>query len=152
MAFSKKETGLLQDLKAQEKLCVEKYNKYAQQACDTNLQRLFAGIGKTEQEHYDTVTGMLQGEVPPVPAGKKPQRPKTQEELKSAARGADKTQDAFLCADSLGTEKFVSGAYNTSVFEFKDPQVRGVLAHIQQEEQNHGEQIYNYMAANGMYE
>jgi spore coat protein CotF len=51
----------------------------------------------------------------------------------------------------LMTEKYVSGAYDTAIFEFKDAQVRNVLNHIQTEEQKHGEAISAYMQSKGMY-
>ena len=56
-----------------------------------------------------------------------------------------------MCTDMLSTEKFVSGAYDTAIFECVDPNVRQTLNHIQKEEQEHGEQIFNYMKCNGMY-
>jgi len=59
--------------------------------------------------------------------------------------------DKDLCTDMLMTEKYVSGAYDTAIFEFRDPQVRNVLNHIQKEEQQHGEAIFNYMNSKGMY-
>ena len=52
----------------------------------------------------------------------------------------------------LMTEKYVSGAYNTAIFEFRDPQVRSILNHIQKEEQQHGEAIFKYMEKKGMYQ
>lgn len=60
--------------------------------------------------------------------------------------------DKMLCNDSLSTEKFISSTYNTAIFEFRDKNVRQVLNHIQKEEQEHGEKIYNYMASHGMYQ
>ena len=51
----------------------------------------------------------------------------------------------------LSTEKHASALYDTSVFEFTAPNARKVLNHIQAEEQQHGEQLYSYMNANGMY-
>ncbi len=60
--------------------------------------------------------------------------------------------DKDLCTDMLMTEKYVSGAYDTAIFEFRDPQVRNVLNHIQKEEQQHGETIFKYMESNGMYQ
>ncbi len=63
---------------------------------------------------------------------------------------ADQT-DAALCNDMLMTEKYVANAYNTAIFEFVDSNVRQVLNHIQKEEQQHGEGIFNYMSSNGMY-
>lgn len=62
------------------------------------------------------------------------------------------TSDKDLCTDMLMTEKYVSGAYNTAIFEFRDPQVRNILNHIQKEEQQHGETIFKYMESNGMYQ
>ncbi|MBQ8395830.1 MAG: spore coat protein, partial [Oscillospiraceae bacterium] len=63
----------------------------------------------------------------------------------------DKKHDEFLCKDMLAMEKHVSGLYDTSVFEFNDTQARNVLNHIQKEEQEHGDKLYKYMSANGMY-
>ena len=60
--------------------------------------------------------------------------------------------DKDLCTDMLMTEKYVSGAYDTAIFEFRDPQVRNILNHIQKEEQQHGEAIFKYMETNGMYQ
>ena len=48
--------------------------------------------------------------------------------------------------------KYVSGTYDTAIFEFKDTQVRDVLNHIQKEEQKHGEAIFKYMESKGMYQ
>ncbi len=59
--------------------------------------------------------------------------------------------DARLCQDMLMTEKYVSGAYDTAIFEFADASVRQTLNHIQQEEQQHGEGLFNYLSSKGMY-
>ena len=45
----------------------------------------------------------------------------------------------------LATEKFVSSAYDTAIFECTNSNIRQILNHIQKEEQQHGEQIFNYM-------
>ncbi len=47
--------------------------------------------------------------------------------------------------------KYVSSTYDTAIFEFRDPNIRNVLNHIQKEEQQHGEVIYKYMESKGMY-
>ena len=60
--------------------------------------------------------------------------------------------DKMLCSDALSTEKFVSSTYNTAIFEFRDKNIRQVLNHIQKEEQEHGEKIFNYMSSHGMYQ
>jgi len=59
--------------------------------------------------------------------------------------------DTMLCKDMLMTEKYVSGAYDTAIFEFTDTNIRQALNHIQKEEQKHGEGIFHYMSSNGRY-
>jgi spore coat protein CotF len=59
--------------------------------------------------------------------------------------------DKNLCSDMLATEKFVSSAYDTAIFECTNSNIRQILNHIQKEEQQHGEQIFNYMQSHGMY-
>ena len=44
MTLTKKEQGLLKDLQNEEKLCVEKYRKAAENACDAKLQHIFEKI------------------------------------------------------------------------------------------------------------
>lgn len=148
MTLTQKETLLLQDLKNQEKVCVDKYNKYAGMACDSQLKQLFSDIAASEQTHYDTLSQMEKGVVPMMTGGnaKAPSGFGA-----SSCSAADKEQDKFLCNDLLSTEKYVSSAYNTSVFEFDDDGMRNALNHIQSEEQHHGKALYDYMTANGMY-
>lgn len=69
----------------------------------------------------------------------------------SSAKSGANQADAMLCNDMLMTEKYVSGAYDTAIFEFTDSNVRQALNHIQKEEQKHGEDLFNYMSSNGMY-
>ena len=70
----------------------------------------------------------------------------------SGYSGLSGQADAQLCQDALTTEKYISGAYDTAIFESANPVVRQTLQHIQEEEQQHGEGIFNYMNAQGMYE
>lgn len=147
MQLTQKETMLLKDLKSQEKLCVEKYAKYAEDACDEQLKTLFTSIGAAEQQHFDTLTDMLSGTVPMMTGGQKQEPAPTP----SACGEEEKRRDAFLCQDALGTEKHVSAVYDTCIFEFKDASARDALNHIQKDEQGHGKRIYDYMAVNGMY-
>lgn len=58
--------------------------------------------------------------------------------------------DSLLCNDMLMTEKFVSGTYDTAIFEFKDTAIWQTLNHIQKEEQEHGEGLSQYMHSKGM--
>ncbi len=154
MTLTQKEKLLLQDLKTEEQLCVDKYKKYAETAHDGHLQQLFTEIGQTEQQHLNTINTMLQGETPQMNASGNKQAKKQPAQNMSGytakARSKDKQQDCYLCNDTLATEKHVSALYDTSVFEFAQPPLRNALNHIQSEEQHHGEQIYNYMSESGM--
>lgn len=152
MQLTQKETSLLNDLKEQEQLCIDKYTKYSSEANDGQLKNLFSQIGQTEKQHLDTVNQILGGTVPSMQSGGSQQKQQSFTPTYNAGdANEDKQKDNYLCTDSLSTEKHVSSTYNTSVFEFKDTNIRDVLNHIQKEEQQHGEQIYNYMAQNGMY-
>ncbi len=168
--LTQKEITLLQDEKKHEEICIEKYSKYAAQASDPQLKALFKELEGQEQQHLDTINQMLSGTVPMMNTGK--QKPKLQEmgqaqpatqsqstmqsqilaQSQTQGSGSNASQsDCYLCTDALSTEKFVSSTYDTAIFEFKDPNMRQALNHIQKEEQEHGEKIYNYMAQNGMY-
>ena len=56
MILKEKERTVIQDLQTQEKSCIEKYGKYAQQAKDPELKNLFQTLQKKEQEHYDSLS------------------------------------------------------------------------------------------------
>lgn len=151
MTLTQKENSLLTDLKGQEQLCVEKYTMYAERACDPELKNLFNGIKTTEQTHLDTINRIIGGEEVKMPSAP-PTAVSAKLECQPSTCPQDKKQDdAFLCKDALAMEKHVSSIYDTSIFEFSSPVLRDTLAHIQKEEQNHGEQIYQYMSKNGMY-
>ena len=64
MILKEKERAAIQDLQTQEKSCVEKYGKYAQQAKDPELKSLFQTLQKEEQKHYDSLGKVLEGTVP----------------------------------------------------------------------------------------
>ena len=151
MNLTQKETALLSDLKSQEQLCIEKYNKYSGMAHDPELKQLFSSLAQNEQKHLDTINKILSGTEVTMP----PQSPSAVEAKlqckMSSCNEVEKKNDAYLCKDALSMEKHVSSVYNTGVFEFASPVLRDTLAHIQKEEQNHGEQLYNYLACNNMY-
>ena len=149
MKLTQKETGLLKDLKGQEKLCTDKYTRHAAAAADPQLRELFGSIAKTEQQHYDTLTEIENGGVP-QPGGGTQAQPSFRGTY-GMAETPEKKADCYLCSDVLATEKHASHLYDTCVFEFKDEKLRDTLNHIQKEEQGHGKMIYDYMAANGMY-
>ncbi len=152
MHLTQKEESLLKDLKEQEQICVEKYNKYSSDASDQQLKNLFAQIGQTEKRHLDTLNQITSGAVPAVQSGNNQQTQQTfTPTYNTSDSSQNKQKDSYLCTDLLSTEKHVSSTYNTCIFEFRDTNIRNVLNHIQKEEQQHGEQLYNYMAQNGMY-
>lgn len=234
MQLTQKESTLLKDLRSQEQLCIDKYSKYSNEACDEQLKSLFSQIRQHELQHLQTLDQIASGTVPqmqqsgsqqtmqaqgggsqqPMQAqGGSSQQPmqaqqstssqqpmhaqqnagsqqpmqaqqstSSQQPMRAQQSGSsqqsswqssgsqqggnsqqnmqfrpsncsaqEKQKDAYLCADALSTEKHVSSSYNTSIFEFGDTNVRNTLNHIQKEEQQHGEQIYKYMSANGMY-
>lgn len=145
-----KECSLLKELKGQEQLCVDKYRRAADCAVDGQLKGLFSHIADIEQEHLATLTGIENGAVPQPAAGGSKAMP-TFTEIYSSAETPDKKNDCYLCTDMLTTEKHASSLYDTSVFEFRDENIRQTLNHIQGEEQGHGKMIYDYMTANHMY-
>ena len=151
MNLTQKENTLLTDLKSQEQLCVDKYKEYSNMAHDPQLKNLFSDLATNEQKHLDTLTQILNGkEMTMPPQSPSAVRAKLQCNM-SSCNEVEKKHDAYLCKDALAMEKHVSSAYNTGVFEFSSPVLRDTLAHIQKEEQNHGEQLYNYLACNNMY-
>lgn len=151
MTLTQKETTLLSDLKSQEQLCIEKYNQYSQQAHDPELKKLFSTLSENERKHLDTINQILNGTEVSMPA-QSPSAVQAKLQCKMSSCNEDeKKNDAYLCKDALSMEKHVSSVYNTGVFEFSSPVLRDTLAHIQKEEQNHGEQLYNYLSCNNMY-
>lgn len=66
--------------------------------------------------------------------------------------GTVNQNDIGLCNDMLVTEKYISGTYDNTIFECTNSNARQVLNHIQKEEQQHGEAIFNYLQSQGAYE
>lgn len=151
--LTQKETYLLQDQKEHETLCIKKYNNYANQTQDPQLKQIFLNNAKQEQTHLDTINQILNGQVPNMNQQQGQQNTQGQStQSQPANQGSTTNQnDADLCTDILMTEKYVSSAYNTAIFEFKDTNIRQALNHIQKEEQQHGEGVFNYMQSKGMY-
>ena len=154
--LSQKETSLLQDQQNHEKVCIQKYQAYAQQATDPQLKQLLSNFASQEQTHLDTITQMLNGQVPTMSAQQSQQTQQNSaqsstQSSQSQQGGTNSQSDNALCNDMLMTEKFVSGPYDTAIFEFKDPAIRLTLNHIQKEEQEHGQGLFQYMQSKGMY-
>ncbi|MFW2487850.1 spore coat protein [Clostridium chromiireducens] len=148
VTLTQKERMLLEDQKSHEQICIQKYSNYANAAQDNQLKQICNNNGQIERQHLDTINQLLSGNIPQM----------NQQQNQSAAQNMNNTQsvpsnisDKDICSDLLMAEKYVSGTYDTAIFEFKDTQVRDVLNHIQKEEQKHGESIFKYMQSKGMY-
>jgi spore coat protein CotF len=168
VTLSTKEQLLLQDQKSHEEQCILKYDNYANLAVDSQLKSIFRSNGQKEQEHLQTINQLLNGQVPSM-AGQSNSNsqqqnqqqqtgqqesswPKSQQDsIEQSGSTGFKASDKEMCIDMLNTEKYVSGTYDTTIFECKSAQVRDVLNHIQKEEQKHGESIFAYMQSKGMY-
>lgn len=151
MVLSEKETMLIKDLQTQEQSCIEKYQKYSKEAHDQELRDLFERLSEEEQKHYHSLGQVLSGQVPQSNCndcdGKNYEPKATYDSLSDSE---EKKHDCFLATDCIGTEKLVSGEYNTDVFGFGNSAIRKLLADIQIEEQNHAEMLWKYKTANGM--
>lgn len=151
MVLTSKEITALEDLRTQEQSCIDKYTKYEKEAKDTVLKNLFSQLAKEEQKHYDTLSQMIDGNIPKCDCNDSKgadYNPKAT--YACCADSEDKKHDCFLATDCIGTEKLVSCEYNTDVFIFGEPSIRKVLADIQIEEQNHAEMLWKYKEVNCM--
>ncbi|MGI5839560.1 MAG: spore coat protein [bacterium] len=163
MQLSNKEKMLLQDQKKHEEMCIQKYKKYAGEAQDPQLKQLFNYYASQEQQHYNTVNQILSGQTPSMgQSGQSGQSGQGQAQMgqettaayamnSGGGGSAQNSADALMCQDMLATEKYISGTYDTSLFECTQSAVRQALNHIQKEEQQHGEGLFNYMQSHGMY-
>lgn len=151
MMLSEKEATTIKDLQTQEDCCIKKYEKYSQQAHDTELKSLFQTLKEDEQKHYNSLSQVLKGSVPSCNCndshGKNYDPKRTYDQMTNSQ---EKQDDCFLATDCIGTEKLVSSEYNTNVFTCCESDLRKLLADIQIEEQNHAEMLYKYKQVNGM--
>jgi spore coat protein CotF len=150
ITLSQKERMLLEDQKTHEQICIEKYTNYANQAKDSQLKDIFNANGQVERTHLDSINQLLSGNIPQTNQQQN-QGQNTQQNMNTMQSGNASLSDKDMCTDLLMTEKYVSGAYDTAIFEFRDTRVRDVLNHIQKEEQKHGEAIFQYMESKGLY-
>ena len=149
--LTQKEKFLLEDQKKHEELCIKKYNNYANQAQEPQLKQIFAQHAQQEQEHLNTINQILSGQIPNMNQQQQNNQNQNTQNQSTTQKRTFNQNDVDLCTDVLATEKFVSSTYNTAIFEFNNHNIRQALNHIQKEEQEHGEHIYNYMQSNGMY-
>lgn len=151
LKLTTKEKMLLEDQQKHEELCVQKYQSYAQQAQDPQLQQLFTSLAQKEKEHLNSIIQILNGQLPQIQQNQAPTTQFTPPSVPNQQRTLAQENDHLLCSDMLATEKYISGTYDTTIFECTNRNLRQVLNHIQKEEQEHGEQIFNYMQSHGFY-
>lgn len=158
ITFTQKEMQLLEDQKTHEQVCINKYTNYAAQAKDNQLKQIFDANAKVEHEHLNTINQLISGQIPQLNQQQNQQQNQGMGQnanqapgMNNAKAGMTGASDRDMCIDMLMTEKYVSGSYNTSIFEFSNTNVRDVLNHIQKEEQKHGEAISQYMQVKGLY-
>lgn len=150
MILKEKERSVIEDLQTQEKSCVEKYGKYAEQARDPEL-KIFSGISSRKNR---SIMSLCQWFFPEVCLNVTvmTDQAKTISQKQSIQpwvhRKINNTMP-FL-QRIVSVQKLVSGTYNDDVFAFGDSGVRKLLADIQIEEQNHAEMLYKYKTVNGM--
>ena len=117
MILTEKEATSIKDLQTQEETCIKKYEKYSQQAHDTELKDLFQTLKRDEQEHYNSLGQVLKGSVPSCncndSSGRDYNPKRTYDQMTNSQ---EKQEDCFLATDCIGTEKLVSSEYNTDVF------------------------------------
>ena len=151
MILKEKEKAAIKDLQTQEEMCIKKYDKYSKEAKDPVLKDLFKELKSKEEKHYQSLQQVIDGTVPECNCndsdGKNYEPKATYDTLTNSE---DKKEDCYLATDCIGTEKLVSGEYNTDVFVFASAAIRKLLADIQVEEQNHAEMLYKYKTVNGM--
>lgn len=157
VTLTTKEKLLLEDSKSHEEQCIKKYANYTNLASDNQLKAVFRSNGQKEQEHLETINQILNGKIPSInnqQSGGNQQQSQQQQSTSSqqSSSSSFNADDKDLCMDMLTTEKYISGAYDTAIFEFRDAQIRDILNHIQKEEQKHGEAIFMYMDSKGMYQ
>ncbi|KLU67301.1 MULTISPECIES: DUF892 family protein [Desulfosporosinus] len=151
--ISQKERMMLQDQKSHEEMCVQKYTKYANEAQDQQLKQLFNDHASHEKQHFNTLNQILNGQTPTISGQGQGQQTGGQNQA-AQTNPAGQTvnpNDVALTKDMLVTEKYISGAYDTVIFECQDHNIRQALNHIQKEEQQHGEDLFNYLSSRGAY-
>ena len=169
--LSQSERKLLQDHMKHEEVCIEKYQQYAQQSSDPELRSMFSQFASQERQHYDSLNSLLQGRQPSAQSGHShsghssqaqssyPFQQDQQQQSHStnwasfnqgSGHQGQGQSDALMCRDAMMTEKFISDSYDNGIFGSSHPVVRQTLQHIQDEEQQHGEGLMNYLQKHGL--
>ena len=149
--LTEKERFIIEDLKSQEKLCIQKYEFYEEMAYDPELVSLFTKIKESEQKHLQSLNDVLNGNVAEVDTNDNSGEMYTPKaSYHQNGNKQEKEHDSFLCTDAITMEKYVSSAYNFDLFQFGNSKLRKLLNDIETEEQNHAEMLYKYKKANMM--
>ena len=149
--LTEKEKFIIEDLKAQEKLCIQKYAFYEEMAYDPELADLFAQIRESEIKHLNSLNEVSNGKVMDSDVNDySGENYVARTDYHNSSIKEEKDHDSFLCTDAITMEKYVSGAYNFDLFQFGNSKLRKLLADIEVEEQNHAEMLYKYKKANMM--
>lgn len=101
---------------------------------------MFQQLQQKEQQHYQTIANLL-GQTPEI---------NQQQQLTSQQQS--NMEDQEILQDMLMTEKYVSDSYNMTVTDSLNNQVRQQIQHIQNEEQQHANQIVDAMVQKGWYQ
>ena len=173
--LTQKEQSLLKDQMSHEEICIKKYSGYAQLTKSKELRNLFYELAQEEQHHYDILNQYLGNQGAGQQMGSGQQASQQGQNLEkqglsfetgsigsqTSGQQMDRFQnqqtqtgaadDQAFCQDMLMTEKFMSNTYDTTVFESANPQLRKDMQKIQDEEQEHGEKVFNYMQKHGYY-
>ncbi len=151
--LTQEERKVLEDHKKHEEVCIQKYDQYAQKASDPQLRNMFSQFASQERQHHETLSQLLQGQQPSTGGGsgqgQQQSRPAVQNSGQNP-RGSAGQDDALMCQDAMMMEKFISDSYDNGIFASTNPTVRQALQHIQDEEQEHGEGLLNYLQNHGL--
>ncbi len=151
MTLTQKERVGLKDALHDEHLCIQKYNGYAQKVQDPQLKQMFVQHAAQEQQHADTLQQILSNQQPAQSQSGQAQGQGQQPNQANTYLNPSTEADMQLCTDLLMTENHVSGSYDNIVFATANPGIRQAVQHIQQEEQQHGADLINYMAQQGQF-
>ena len=82
MELKEKERTVIQDLRTQEKSCIEKYQTYSSLAKDPELKALFQQLSNKEQEHFQTL-GRVMTVTEQTIRQKRPTKPQRNQRIKN---------------------------------------------------------------------
>ncbi|MDW7675171.1 MAG: spore coat protein [Bacillota bacterium] len=143
--LTQKEQRFLQEALKHEEVCIAKYGQYANQVKDPKIKQMFQQLQQKEQQHYQTISGLL-GQN----AANQQMQAGGQQMNQNQGGGQISEQD--ILQDMLMTEKYVSDSYNMTVLDSLNQQMRQQMQHIQNEEQQHANQIVDAMIQKGYYQ